>query len=100
MIISREKLEIKRSEWECYIDTPDAVIEEVNELVLEILNTTQSPNLAQKRTYDAMFDYRKYGFMDSECNQTATDVINKYYNSNIDRWAVLSYNTTTSQTKS
>jgi len=94
MIISREKLEIKRSEWECYIDTPDVVIEEVNELFLEILNTTHSPVLAQKRTYDAMFDYRKYGFMDSECNQTVTDVINKYYNSNIDRWAFLSYNKT------
>jgi hypothetical protein len=93
-------LEIKRSEWECYTDTPDVVIEEVNELFLEILNTTQSPVLAQKRTYDAMFDYRQYGFMDSECSQCITDVINKYYNSNIDRWAVLFYNTTTSQTKS
>ena len=94
MIVTLEKLEVKRSEWECYIDTPDVVIEAVNELVLEILNTTHHPVLAQKRIYDALFDYREYGFIDSECNQTATDVINKYYNSNIDRWAHLSYNKT------
>jgi len=94
MIISRKKLEIKRSEWECYIDTPDVVIEEVNELFLEILNTTHSPVLAQKRTYDALFDYREYGFIDSECSQVATCIINKYYNSYIDRWAHLFYNKT------
>jgi len=94
MIISRKKLEIKRSEWECYIDTPDVVIETVNELVLEILNTTHHPVLAQKRIYDALFDYREYGFTDSECNQVATCIINKYYNSYIDRWAHLFYNKT------
>jgi len=94
MIISREKLEIKRSEWECYIDTPDVVIEEVNELFLEILNTTHHPVLAQKRIYDALFDYREYGFIDSECSQVATCIINKYYNSYIDRWAHLFYNKT------
>jgi len=94
MIISRKKLEIKRSEWECYIDTPDVVIETVNELVLEILNTTHHPVLAQKRIYDALFDYREYGFIDSECSQVATCIINKYYNSYIDRWAHLFYNKT------
>ena len=94
MIVTLEKLEVKRSEWECYIDTPDVVIETVNELVLEILNTTHHPVLAQKRIYDALFDYREYGFTDSECNQVATCIINKYYNSYIDRWAHLFYNKT------
>lgn len=92
MIVTREQLDIKRSEWECYTDTPDAVIDEVNEIVLEILNTTHSPAHAQKRIYDALYDndkFRDFGFSDSECCQCATDVINKYYNSNIDRWAHL-----------
>lgn len=92
MIISQEKLEIKRSEWQCYTVTPDNVIDEVNSIILEILNTTHSPARAQKRIYDALYDndkFRDFGFSDSECCQCATDVINKYYNSNIDRWAYL-----------
>lgn len=91
MIVTPELLSIKRSEWECYIDTPDTVIALVNTGFLEILNTTHSPVWAQKRIYDFFSDndYDKYGFNDSECNQCATNVINKYYNSSINRWAFL-----------
>lgn len=89
MIINREEVSISRSEWECYINTPDSVIETINKEFSEILLTTTSPIYAQKRIYDFCAKYKRWGFMDSECNQTATDVINKYYQSNIDRWEVL-----------
>ena len=89
MIVEQEKLVIKRSEWECHIDTPDVVIEQVNKEFLEILNTTHSPVWAQKRFYEFVDGYDQYGFRDSECNRVATDVINKYYNSNITRWDFL-----------
>lgn len=89
MIIQREKVSIKRSEWECYTDTPDSVIDIINKEFSEILLTTTSPVYAQKRIYNFCHNYREWGFADSECYQTATDVINKYYQSNIDRWAVL-----------
>jgi hypothetical protein len=89
MIITREKVSISRSEWECYTDTPDSVIDVINKEFSEILLTTTSPVYAQKRIYDFCAKYKEWGFIDSECNQTATDVINKYYNSSIDRWAVL-----------
>ena len=91
MIVTQELLSIKRSEWECYTDTPDTVVVLVNTGILEILNTTNSPVWAQKRIYEFFTDnnYDQYGFNDSECNQVATDVINKYYNSSINRWAFL-----------
>lgn len=92
MIVTRENLEIKRSEWDCYTDTPDVVIEQLNKEFLEILSTTHSPVWAQKRFYEFvdLNGYNQYGFGDSECNQAATDIINKYYNSNISRWEFLS----------
>ncbi len=90
MIINREEVSISRSEWECYMDTPDSVIETINKEFSEILLTTTSPIYAQKRIYEFCHNYRKWGFVDSECYQVATDVINKYYQSNISRWDVLS----------
>lgn len=88
MIITKNQLQVKRSEWECYIDTPDSVIESINNEILEILGTTTSPVLAQKRIYRFLYDnHREWGFSDSECNETTTNIINVYYNSNIDRWA-------------
>ena len=92
MIIEQNKVSIKRSEWECYVDTPDRVIELVNDAFGVILQTSRSPVYAQQRIYQfcQQEEYRVWGFSDSECNQCATDVINKYYKSDIDRWAFLS----------
>ena len=90
MIISREKVSISRSEWQCYIDTPDSVIDIINEEFSEILLTTTSPVYAQKRIYDFCAKYKEWGFSDSECNQMATDVINQYYKSDINRWQMFS----------
>ena len=88
MIVTPEQLKITRKEWECYIDTPDDVIEQVNLELLSILNSSTSPRWAQKRTYDFFEknNYMEHGFLDSECMQVATNAINKYYNSSIDRW--------------
>jgi hypothetical protein len=91
MIVSEKQLVIKRSEWECYTDTPDKVIDRVNTRLLCILNRHNNPIIAQKYAYNYLYEnHREWGFSDSECNQCVTDVINVYYNSNIDRWASLS----------
>ena len=88
MIVTQETINISRQEWECYIHTPDAVIATINKEFSEILNTTTSPRWAQRRIYNFIDDYGHdvFGFADSECNQVITDVINKYYKSNISRW--------------
>tara|TARA_B100000401_G_scaffold4410_1_gene2787 strand:- start:592 stop:873 length:282 start_codon:yes stop_codon:yes gene_type:complete len=91
MIIEREQLTVSRKEWECYRSTPDFVIDEINSTFLEILQTTNSPRYAQKRFYDFAYDsgFDLYGLRDTECCIVATDIINTYYKSNIDRWAYM-----------
>ena len=91
MIIEREQLTVSRNEWECYKNTPDFVIDEINSTFLEILQTTNSPRYAQKRFYDFAYDsgFDLYGLRDTECCIVATDIINTYYKSNIDRWAYM-----------
>ena len=86
------KLLCDREEWECYSNTPDSVIEEINELVYAVVTTNTDPVVAQKIIYDtinANNEYRGYGFRDSECDQCTTNIINWYYGSKIDRWANL-----------
>jgi len=87
MNIQASKVEVSRKEWECYVDTPDSIIKDVNSGITEILMTTHDPVMAQKRIYDFLNIYRTYGFRDSECERVATDIINAYYDSYIDRWA-------------
>lgn len=91
MIIEREQLTVSRKDWECYRSTPDFVIDEINSTFLEILQTTTSPRYAQKRFYEFACDggFDLYGFRDTECCIVATDIINTYYKSNIDRWAYM-----------
>jgi hypothetical protein len=86
------KLFCDRHDWECYNQTPYNVIEEINALVYSVITTNNDPVVAQKIIYDtinANNEYRWYGFRDSEGDQCTTNIINKYYGSNIDRWAAL-----------
>lgn len=81
-----------RNEWECYRNTPEHIIEEINALVYAVVTTNNDPVVAQKIIYDtiaASEKYGKYGFRDSEGDQCTTNIINKYYGSKIDRWANL-----------
>ena len=80
---------LKRSQWDCYVDTPDSIIATVNGFFSSVLDSSLDAVTAQKRIYDFMSLYKEWGFNDSECNQAATDEINKYYKTNIDRWAIL-----------
>lgn len=87
MNIQASKVEVSRKEWECYVDTPDSIIKDVNSGITEILMTTHNPVMAQKRIYEFLTLYKTYGFRDSECESVATDIINVYYDSYINRWA-------------
>ena len=94
MLISPHKVELSIKEWECYDNTycrtPQTIVDIINQEFSIILDTTHSPRFAQKRIYDFLYQYRECGFSDSECHQVATNVINLYYKSNIDRWEFLS----------
>ena len=93
MLISPHVIELSIEEWECYDNslcrTPYEVVDTINREFSSILETTHSPRYAQARIYKFLSKYSEYGFSDSECNQVATNVINLYYKSNIDRWEFL-----------
>ena len=77
---------LKRSEWECFVDTPDYAIQTINRLFTDVLKKQTVALDAQVEVYEILEAYQHFGFRDSECLQVATDVINKYYGTNLDRW--------------
>jgi hypothetical protein len=81
------KVELKRSEWECYIDTPDSVIETINAYFSYVLD--QKPNAfeAQEEMYKFADMFKEWGFTDSECHEVITRMVNKKYKSYINRWS-------------
>ena len=80
------KLDIKRSQWECYTDTPDSVIETINAYFGYVLTTNDNANDAQAEMYHFLNMFTEWGFRDSECDQCTTDNVNKFYKSNLSRW--------------
>ena len=77
---------LKRSEWECYIDTPDSVIETINGYFGYVIANNTNPVDVQREMFRFMGMYSEWGFYDSEPLQVATNTINNSFNSNLDRW--------------
>ena len=80
---------LKRSQWECYTDTPDSVIDTINgyfSRVIEDYREECDALTAQRQIYHFLSLYSEWGFSDSECHQAATNAINKFYKTSIDRW--------------
>ena len=84
-------ISLKRSEWECYIDTPDDVIDTVNSFFTLLLADSDDAINAQSVMYRYLKAYQEWGFCDSECNECVTRTINKYYGTSLDRWACLAF---------
>jgi len=77
---------LKRSEWECYIDTPDSVIETINNYFAFVLQSRDTALEAQAEIFKFMCMFSEFGFYDSEPRQIATDTINTFFKSNLSRW--------------
>ena len=77
---------LKRSEWECYIDTPDSIIETINTHLSDIFKCESDPVEAQRLSYEFLFLYKEWGFGDSEPMQALTNRVNYIFRSKIDRW--------------
>ena len=82
-------INLKRSQWECYIDTPDSIIETINSYFSYVLQTRENAFDAQTEIFKFLELHSEWGFYDSECLQVATDTINKHFKSNLTRWSQL-----------
>ena len=78
---------LKRSEWECYTDTPDSIIETINSYFSYVLSTKDNAFDAQAEIFKFMGMFNEFGFLDSECLECATRVINRYFDSYLSRWS-------------
>ena len=86
MIRHQITVEIKRSEWECYIDTPDSVIETINNYFAFVLQSRDTALEAQAEIFKFMCMFSEWGFYDSEPRQCATDTINEFFGASLSRW--------------
>tara|TARA_B100001059_G_scaffold199876_1_gene206418 strand:+ start:222 stop:500 length:279 start_codon:yes stop_codon:yes gene_type:complete len=77
---------LKRSQWECYTDTPDSIIETINIQLSDIFKCESDPVEAQRQSYEFMMLFKEWGFADSEPMQALTDRVNYIFRSNLDRW--------------
>ena len=82
---------LKRSEWECYIDTPDDVLDKVNSFFTLLLADSDDAINTQSVMYRYLGVYSEWGFCGSECNEVVTQTINKYYGTKLDRWSCLAF---------
>lgn len=84
MIISNNKIQILKSEWKCNSDTPNYIIEDINNYVLNTLNSIKTASYARKKICAYLNDnYKNYGFSDFNCTRTITEIINKFYSTNL-----------------
>ncbi|AOV62292.1 hypothetical protein S420910_103 [Synechococcus phage S-CAM7] len=86
MISTQITITIKRSEWECYIDTPDSVIETINNYFAFVLQSRDTALEAQAEIFKFMCMFSEFGFYDSEPRQCATDTINDFFGTSLSRW--------------
>ncbi len=86
MIKTQITVEITRSEWECFIDTPDSVIETINNYFAFVLQSRDTALEAQAGIFKFMNRFSEWGFYDSEPRQCATDTINEFFGTSLSRW--------------
>ena len=79
MTITTAPLTKTKQEWQCYLDTPEQVVELVNGMTGYILDHSQSPIQALKDTFKMLNFFQEYGFRDTECEVVAQDIVNAYY---------------------
>ena len=82
-------VQLKRSQWECYIDCPDSIIETINTYFSYVLVTYRNAFDAQAEIFKYLEFFSEWGFYDSECLQAATDTLNSHFKSNLTRWSQL-----------
>ena len=66
-------------EWECYLDTPQSIVDAVNILIELHLNESPTPEEALHRIFPMLDTFSMFGFRDTECECVAVEIINNYY---------------------
>ena len=68
-----------KKDWQCYLDTPDYIVDAVNSMTNAILMTQDKPKSALARIFIVLDMFREYGFRDTECENVATNIVNTHF---------------------
>jgi hypothetical protein len=73
------KLPMSREDWECYLDTPDEVVELINSFCQKALDTAEDPKSALLCIYQVLNNFVEFGLRDTECDHVAVKVVNAHF---------------------
>jgi hypothetical protein len=66
-------------EWQCYLDTPQSIVDAVNILIELHLKEENTPEDALHSIFPMLNAFSSFGFRDTECEIVAVEIINNYY---------------------
>lgn len=84
------RLPMTREDWECYLDTPQEVVDLINTGCQRVLAVSDDPESALRRVYLVLNEFVEYGLRDTECDHVAVKIVNNYFKDqpDVDRYSV------------
>jgi hypothetical protein len=73
------KLPMSRDDWQCYLDTPQEVVDLINTNCQKVLDRCNNPESALRCIYLVLNNFVEHGLRDTECDHVAVAVVNAYF---------------------
>ena len=73
------KLPMSREDWQCYLDTPQEVVDLINTSCQRALKASRDPHTGLRRVYMVLNDFVEFGLRDTECDHVAVAVVNAHF---------------------
>ena len=84
------KLPMSLEDWQCYLDTPQEVVDLINTRCEKALKRSKDPKSALFNVYKVLNNFVEFGLRDTECDHVAVAVVNAYFKDepDVDRYSV------------
>jgi len=84
------QLPLSLEDWECYLDTPQEVVDRINHICQRVLNESKDPHTGLRRVYMVLNEFIEFGLRDTECDHVAVAVVNAHFKDqpDVDRYSV------------
>ena len=84
------KLPMSLKDWQCYLDTPQEVVDLINTYCQQALERSKDPKSALLNVYTVLNNFVEFGLRDTECDHVAVRVVNAYFKDepDVDRYSV------------
>ena len=84
------KLPMSLEDWQCYLDTPQEVVDRINTYCQQALERSKDPKSALFNVYTVLNNFVEFGLRGTECDHVAVAVVNAYFKDepDVDRYSV------------